>query len=431
MILAGLRVLDLSRVIAGPYCATLLADLGADVVKLERPGRGDDLRHWRGGAGMSPVYAAINRNKRCVAVDLQHPEGARLALALARQADVVVENFLPGVAERLGVGYEAVKAQNPSVVYASVTGFGQTGPYAQRPGYNTIAQGMSGLMGLTGMPGHPPTKVGGSVADLTAAFLTFGGVCAALVQRFRTGQGQFLDMSLLGSTLALLPDPAAHFFASGGVRPERSGNRNPNLAPAEAFRTKDGYLNVVIMNPDQWGRFCEALGDRAMATDPAFATNDARVAHREEFRARVERALGSEDTAAWVARLEKAAIACGPIYEFDEVFGDPQVRHLELVVEVDQPGLGPIHMLGSPFRTSAGPVKVRRPAPRLGEHTDEVLRELGLPPAEIDRLQSCGAVSLGDQSHTRPERGGLEGDQSHTSREWGGLEGARRVPPPT
>jgi len=283
-------------------------------------------------------------------------------------------------------------------VYASVTAFGQTGPYAQRPGYNTIAQGMSGLMALTGMPEQPPTKVGGSVADLAAAFLTFGGVCAALVQRFRTGQGQYLDVNLLASTLALLPDPAAHFFASGGTRPARAGNRNPNLAPAEAFRTKDGYLNVVIMNPDQWGRFCEALGDRAMATDPDFATNDARVAHREEFRARVERFLASEDTASWVTRLEKAAIACGPIYEFDEVFDDVQVRHLELVAEVVQPGLGPVRMLSFPFRVSTGPVEIRRPAPRLGEHTGEVLQALGIRPAEIQRLASSGVVDLGDGS---------------------------------
>jgi crotonobetainyl-CoA:carnitine CoA-transferase CaiB-like acyl-CoA transferase len=394
MILGGLRVLDLSRVIAGPYCATLLADLGADVVKLERPGRGDDLRHWRGGEGMSPVFAAVNRNKRGVAVDLQHPEGARLALALARQADVVVENFLPGVADRLGVGYQAVRAQNPAVVYVAVTGFGQTGPYAQRSGYNTIAQGMSGLMALTGMPDHPPTKVGGSVADLAAAFLAFGGVCAALVQRFRTGQGQYLDVNLLASTLALLPDPVAHFFAAGGIRPPRAGNRNPNLAPAEAFRTKDGYLNVVIMNPDQWGRFCEALGDEAMATDPRFATNDARVAHREEFRARVERVLATDDTAVWVTRLEKAAIACGPIYELDEVFNDPQVQHLELVTEIEQPGVGPMRLLGFPYRVSAGPIGIRRPAPRLGEHTEDVLQEVGLSPAEIERLAAAGVVQL-------------------------------------
>jgi crotonobetainyl-CoA:carnitine CoA-transferase CaiB-like acyl-CoA transferase len=394
VILSGLRVLDLSRVIAGPYCATLLADLGADVVKLERPGRGDDLRHWRGGEGMSPVYAAVNRNKRCVAVDLQHPEGARLALALARQADVVVENFLPGVAERLGLAYRVVSAANPTVVYASVTGFGQTGPYAQRAGYNTIAQGMSGLMALTGMPGDPPTKVGGSVADLTAAFLAFGGVCAALVHRFRTGQGQYLDVNLLASTLSLLPDPVALFFASGGVRPKRAGNRNPNLSPAEDFRTKDGHLNVVIMNPDQWERFCAALGDPEMATDPRFSTNDARLTHREEFRARVERALVTDSTAQWVLRLEKAAIACGPIYELDEVFEDPQVQHLELVTEVDQPGLGPVRMLGFPFRVSAGSVGVRRPAPRLGEHTEEVLTELGVSRAEQESLAAAGAIAL-------------------------------------
>lgn len=341
---------------------------------------------------MSPVFAAVNRNKRGVAVDLQHPEGARLALALARNADVVVENFLPGVAERLGLAYDAVSAANPAVVYASVTGFGQTGPYAQRPGYNTIAQGMSGLMALTGMPGDPPTKVGGSVADLTAAFLAFGGVCAALVHRFRTGQGQYLDVNLLASTLSLLPDPAALFFASGGVRPKRAGNRNPNLSPAEDFRTKDGHLNVVLMNPDQWERFCRALGDPDMATDPRFSTNDARLAHRDEFRARVERALATDSTTEWVQRLEKAAIACGPIYELDEVFQDPQVQHLELVTEVEQPGLGPVRMLGFPFRLSAGPIGVRRPAPRLGEHTDEVLEELGLEPTEIKRLLDAGVV---------------------------------------
>ena len=394
MILEGLRVLDLSRVIAGPYCAMLLADLGADVVKVERPGRGDDLRHWRGGAGMSPVFAAVNRNKRSLAVDLQHPDGARLALALACRADVVIENFLPGVTDRLGLGYAAVTAANPAVVYASVTGFGQTGPYAHRPGYNSIAQGMSGLMALTGMPDDPPTKVGGSVADVAAAFLAFGGVNAALVHRLRTGRGQHLDVNLLASSLALLPDPVAHFFAGGGVRPRREGNRNPNLAPAEAFATKDGLINVVIMNPGQWDRFCAALGDDPLARDPRFATNDARVANREAFRARVERALAGATTEEWLARFEKAAIACGPIYELDEVFADPQVRHLGLVTEVDQPECGPVRMLGFPFRASAQTFAVRRPAPRLGEHSGEVLAELGTPRAEVERLVAAGVVAL-------------------------------------
>src|SRR6266704_150957 len=337
MMLDGIRILDLSRVIAGPYCATLMADLGADVVKVERPGRGDDLRAWRGD-GMSATFAAINRNKRGIAVDLQHPGGARLVLELARRVDVLVENFLPGVADRLGLGYQAVSAGNPAVVYASITGFGQTGPHARRAGYNTIAQGMSGLMALTGMPGHPPTKVGGSVSDLAAALHAFGTVNAALVHRFRSGRGQHLDVSLLASTLGLLPDPIAHFFASGGARPRREGNRNPNLAPAEAFQTKDGFLNVVIMNPDQWERFCHALGDPELAGDLRFATNDARVANRDEFRARVEARLATATTEEWVRRLEKATIACGPIYEFDEVFADAQVQHLGLVTEMEQIG---------------------------------------------------------------------------------------------
>src|SRR6266403_4760234 len=241
--LEGIHVLDLSRVIAGPYCATLMADLGADVIKVERPGRGDDLRAWRGD-GMSATFAAINRNKRGIAVDLQHPEGARLAFELARRADVVVENFLPGVAERLGLGYPAIRAVNPAVVYASVTGFGQTGPLARKPGYNTIAQGMSGLMALTGMPGDPPTRVGGSVSDVAASYMVFGMVNAALVHRFRTGEGQHVDVSLVSASLGLLPDPVAVYFDTG-ERPVRVGNRNLNLSPAEAFQAGDGFVNVV------------------------------------------------------------------------------------------------------------------------------------------------------------------------------------------
>jgi len=392
MMLDGIRVLDLSRVIAGPYCATLMADLGADVVKVERPGRGDDLRAWRGD-GMSAAFAAINRGKRGIAVDLQQTEGSQLVFELARRADVIVENFLPGVADKLGLGYAAVSSVNPAVVYVSVTGFGQTGPHARRAGYNTIAQGMSGIMALTGMPGHPPTKVGGSVADLAAALWAFGVASAALAHRLRTGQGQHLDVSLLASTLALLPDPVAHYFDSG-QRPPRVGNRNPYLTPAEAFRTKDGWVQVVIMNPDQYGRFCRALGDDSLATDPKLATNDSRVANHDEFRARVERALARDTTGTWVARFEAEQVAAGPIYEFDEVFADPQVKHLGLVTEVEQPGYGRARMLAFPVRASATPGAIRRPAPLLGEHTAEVLGELGLPKSEIDRLAAAGVVAL-------------------------------------
>jgi formyl-CoA transferase/CoA:oxalate CoA-transferase len=392
-VLSGIRVLDLSRVIAGPYCATLMADLGADVVKLERPGRGDDLRAWRGGDGMSAAFAAVNRGKRGIAVELQHPEGARLAFDLARRADVVIENFLPGVAAKLGLGYEAVRAVNPRVVYASVTGFGQTGPYARRPGYNTIAQGMSGLMGLTGMPGHPPTRVGGSVSDLAAAFCAFGAVNAALVHRFRTGAGQHLDVNLLASTLSLLPDPVAQYFDTG-VRPKRMGNRNANLTPAEAYPTRDGMIQVVMMNPDQYERFCKALGDATLGSDPRFATNDARLTHYDDFRARVETALAGATTAEWLERFERAAIAAGPVYEFDEVFADAQVKHLEVIAEVEQPGYGTARMLNFPVRASATPAAIRRPAPLLGEHTAEILGEIGVAPAEIERLVAAGTIAV-------------------------------------
>jgi crotonobetainyl-CoA:carnitine CoA-transferase CaiB-like acyl-CoA transferase len=399
--LAGVRVLDVSRVIAGPYCTMLLADLGADVIKVERPGRGDDLREWRGRTGrpgMSAVFAAVNRNKRGIVLDLQQAEGARLLRELAARSDVLVENFVPGVADRLGVGYEAVRALNPGIVFVSVSGFGQTGPYARRPGYNTIAQGMGGLMGITGMPGHPPTRAGGSIADVAAAYLAFGAIGAALVHRLRTGAGQHLDVNLLGATLGLLPDPVAHLFDSGR-RPERVGNRNPTLTPAEAFRTRDGWLNVVLMNAEQWDRFCRVLGDEVLRTEPRFATNLERLGHHAEMKARVEAALAGAATGEWVARFEAASIAAGPIYELDEVFGDPQVRHLGLLAEVVQPTYeahgGRARMLGFPFRASATPARIRRPAPLLGEHTTEVLGEvLGLPESEIRRLADAGAVAV-------------------------------------
>jgi crotonobetainyl-CoA:carnitine CoA-transferase CaiB-like acyl-CoA transferase len=394
--LEGFRVLDLSRVIAGPYCTMLLGDLGADVVKVERPGRGDDLRALR-GQGMNAVFAAANRNKRSVALDLVHPEGARAAFALARRADVVVENFLPGVAARLGLGYDAVRAANPAVVYVSISGFGQTGPLARRPGYNLIAQGMSGIMALTGPPGGPPLRAGGSVADLAAAFLAFGAISAALVHRLRRGEGQHVDVSLLASTLSLLPDPAAHYFDTG-VRPRREGNRNPYMTPAESFRTQDGHMTLVLMSPDQWDRFCAVLGDEALRTDARFATNPGRLAHHAELKARIEAGLAERATAEWVERFEAASIAAGPIYEFDQVFEDPQVRHLGLVAEVDQPGHGPLRMLGFPFKASATPAAIRRPAPLLGEHTAEVLEELGLGPEEIERLAAAGAIALGSGS---------------------------------
>ena len=394
--LDGIRVLDLSRVIAGPYCAMLLADLGADVVKVERPGRGDDMRYLGNGKdGMSLGFATINRNKRAIAVDLQHPEGLKIILELARRADVIIENFVPGVAERLGLGYAALSATNPAVVYASVSGYGQDGPYARRPGYNTIAMGMSGLMALTGQPGDPPTRPGGSISDVAASYIAFGAVCAGLVQRFRTGRGQHVDVSLLASSVALLPDPSAHYFASG-VAPKRVGNRNPNVTPAEAFKAADGFINVVILNPEQYEKFCRALGDEGLVSEPRFATNDARIANHPDFKARVEAALARRTVDEWVERLIGAGLAAGPIYEFDQVFDDAQVKHTGMVREVDQPGLGTVRMLGFPFAVGGVRPAMRRPAPRLGQHTREVLAELGIGASEIDQLAALGAVATLD-----------------------------------
>jgi crotonobetainyl-CoA:carnitine CoA-transferase CaiB-like acyl-CoA transferase len=244
------------------------------------------------------------------------------------------------------------------------------------------------------MPGHPPTRPGGSIADLAASFLTFGAVNAALVRRFRTGEGQHVDVNLLGSMLAMLPDPVANYF-DAGVRPGREGNRNPYLTPAEAFRTGDGYIFVVVTGPEQWSRFCEGLGDPELEHHPKFATNPDRLASHADFKARVEARLATATTEAWVGRFERVSIAAGPIYEFDEVFADPQARHLGVLTELEQPGYGRLRMLDFPFQASATPARIRRPAPLLGQHTREVLEELGLPPAEIDRLAASGVVQLG------------------------------------
>ena len=394
MMLEGIKVLDLSRILAGPYAAMMLADLGADVIKLERPGRGDDLRWLRGGRGITASFASCNRNKRSIAVDLRNPEGQRVALELARQADVVLENFLPGETAKFGLSYEQVKAVNPAVVYASITGFGQDGPLARRAGYNSVGLAMSGLMALTGMPGHPPTRPGGSLADLAAGYLAFGAMNAGLVKRFRTGEGSYIDVNLLGATMGMIPDPVANYFESG-KRPERLGNRSASVTPGEVFPTKDGIVIIVLTSPDQWGRFCTELGDPEMKDDPRFATNADRLANHPAFKERVEAALAGGTTEQWVERLSKQGVAVAPVYEFHEVFDDPQVRHLGLVQAVMHPGVGPIQMLGMPYRTLPPSGTAPRPAPWLGEHTAEVLREYGFSAADIERLAAERVVQLG------------------------------------
>ena len=345
---------------------------------------------------MSASFAAMNRNKRGIAVDLQRPEGARLAFELARRADVLVENFLPGVTERLGLGYAAVRAANPAIVYASITGFGQTGPLARKAGYNTIAQGMSGLMALTGMPGHPPTRVAGSVSDVAASYMAFGMINAALVHRFRTGEGQQVDVSLLASSLGLLPDPAAIYFDTG-ERPEARGQPEPEPdarggvpgpgRPRQRRAAESGPVEALLRRARRRRRWRPTRG-----SPPTTRASRITPSSRRAWR----RILATAPVAEWVARLEAATIAAGPVYEFHEVFEDPQVRHLGLVAEMEQPGAGRVRMLGFP-----GPRLRRRrrastrPAPLLGQHTAEVLGELGLSREEIDRLAAAGVIELG------------------------------------
>lgn len=390
-LLEGLRVLDLSRILAGPLVGALMADLGADVIKVERPGRGDDMRWLRGTTGLTASFTTFNRGKRGLAIDMSKPEGRDIVLKLAAQSDVVIENFLPGATTRLGVSYDDVKVVRPDVVYASITGFGQDGPYARRGGYNSVALGMSGFMALTGMPGDPPTRPGGSLADIAAAYVAFSSINAALFRRERTGEGAYLDINLLASALSLLPDPVANFFESG-LPPKRLGNRSPSVTPGEVYEASDGLITIVLTSPVQWRALCEELDDLDMFEDPRFRTNAERLKNFDVFRARMEAHVAKRTTEDWVERLSRRSIAVGPVYEFPQVFDDPQVKHLNLVKTIDQPGLGEVKMLGLPFRTDhetgGGGI-----APRLGEHTDEIMSGLlGMSEDDIAAYEAAGLV---------------------------------------
>nr|WP_156711195.1 CaiB/BaiF CoA-transferase family protein [Nitratireductor arenosus] len=390
--LEGIRVLDLSRILAGPLVGAVMAEMGADVIKVERPGRGDDMRWLRGNTGLTASFTSFNRGKRGIAVDMGKPEGRDIILALAKKSDVIIENFLPGATAKLGVDYQSVKAVKPDIVYASITGFGQTGPYARRGGYNSVALGMSGFMALTGMPDHPPTRPGGSLADVAAANTALGAINAALLRRERQGEGAYIDVNLLASALGLLPDPVANYYESGKP-PKRLGNRSPSVTPGEVYETSDGLVTIVLTSPAQWRKLCEELGDMEMFEDSRFKTNGDRLRNFDAFRARMDAHIAEATTAEWVERLSRLAIAVGPVYEFPQVFEDPQVVHLELVKTVEQPGLGEVKMLGLPFRSMPETGVKNSIAPRLGEHTHEVLRDLlGMDAQALDRLGATRTI---------------------------------------
>jgi len=382
--LSGLRVLDLSRVLAGPWATQLLGDLGADVIKVERPGAGDDTRAWgppwlQDEAGRNTQEAAYflcaNRNKRSVEVDLGSPAGQELIRALASKADVLVENFKVGGLRAYALDHESLRALNPRLIYCSITGFGQTGPYAQRPGYDFLVQGMGGLMSLTGHPdgvaGGGPMKVGVALTDIMTGLYASNAILAALAYRERTGHGQHIDLALLDVQVATLANQAANYLV-GGVVPGRMGNSHPNIVPYQDFRTADGHMIVTVGNEGQFKAFCGVLGTPEWTSDPRFSSNAARVAHREELGRLINAITPTRTTQNWIAAMERAGVPCGPINTLDKVFTDPQVVSRGLRVEMPHPVAGSVPLVGNPIRLSESPVAYRRPPPSVGEHTDEV-----------------------------------------------------------
>ncbi len=409
--LDGIRVLDLSRVLAGPWCTQILADLGADVVKIERPGAGDDTRHWgppflKDADGhdtdQASYYTACNRNKRSVTLDIATPEGQALIRQMALQADVLVENFKVGGLAQYGLDHASLLALNPRLIYCSVTGFGQDGPYAERAGYDLMIQAMTGMMSITGRPdsesGGGPLRVGVALTDLFTGVYASTAILAAIHVRHSTGRGQHIDMALLDVGMAILANQASGFLATG-VAPQRQGNSHPSLAPYQDFPTLDGSMLLAIGNDGQFARFCEAAGHPEWAKDPHFASNTLRVRHRGDLIPAMEAVTRTHSTADWVALLEGIAVPCGPINDIAQAFADPQVQARGLAVALprwksgDAPdGVATITGVASPLRLSGNPPVLRNAPPALGQHTEEVLQELGLDATRIEQLRANGVI---------------------------------------
>ncbi len=377
--LRGVRVIDLSQVMAGPFCTLLLADLGADVIKVEPPG-GDLSRSMGGdrlrltGADRAP-FLALNRNKRSVVLDLKLPAARDRLLALLRDADVLVESFRPGVAERLGIAWGTVSDVNPRIVYTSISGFGQVGPWADRPGFDLIAQGMAGVMSVTGAPGGDPVKCGVPVSDLAAGLYAANGIQAALIARASTGRGQRVETSLFEAALGLSVWEATEFFATGEA-PRPLGSAHRLSAPYQAFRASDGYVTIAALTPSHWERLCMVIDRADLALDPRFATNADRMANRDALVVEIDRALAARSVADWVDRLLAEGIPCGPILDYAQVFGEPHTAARRMIEVADHPVEGPVRMLGLPVKVGDGDGIVRRPPPLLGEHTRDVLEAL-------------------------------------------------------
>lgn len=384
--LRHLRVLDLTRVRAGPTCVRQLADFGADVIKIEAT-EPEDM----GGARDGPDFQNLHRNKRSLTLNLKLAQGREIFARLARSADVVVENYRPQVKHRLGVDYESLRRINRRIILASISGFGQDGPYRDRPGFDQIAQGLSGLMSVTGAPGGGPMRVGAAVADVAAGLLAALGILIALIERESSGEGQWVQANLLQAAIHLLDFQAARYTMAGEVA-EQVGNDHPTSMPTSAYRTADGYLNVAASGSQMWQRLCEAIGRTDLAAHPDFRHAEARARNRAALNAEIDRALAARSSAEWVEILNRAGVPCGPIHTMDRVFADPQVKHLGVAAELEHPRLGRIRLLDQPVRLSRTPARLARATPERGEHTAELLSELGYDAAAIARFRKEGIV---------------------------------------
>ena len=381
------KVLDLTRARAGPTAARQLADFGADVIKIEAPG---DPNYADMGTRHGPDFQNLHRNKRSLTLDLKTPEGLEIFMKLAEKADVIIENYRPEVKHRLKISYEDVRAVNRGIVYASISGFGQTGPYANRPGLDQIAQGLGGHMSVTGKPGEGPVRSGAAISDMTAGFLTAGGIMAALLERYKSGEGQWLHTSLLQAQIFLLDFQAARWTVDGEVAPQE-GNNHPTNVPMGTFKTEDGYVNIAPMG-SMWSKFCSVMDLEDMELDYKFATQDARFQNRRDVDQRIENVTVTQSTAHWVDILNAAGIPCGPIYQMDEVFGDEQVKHLGVAQPVDSPGRGNTQILAQSITMERTPSHLAVGSPELGQHVVEILHDLGYTSNEIDQLREKGIV---------------------------------------
>jgi formyl-CoA transferase len=390
--LLGIRVLESTQHLAGPSCAMFLADMGAEVIKIERPGQGDASRILgRLQNGESPMYTALNRNKLSLTLNYKDARAVHIFMQLAASSDIIVENNRPGVMDRLGLGYTAVQVVNPQIIYASLSGFGQTGPYRDRGGYDTIAQGMSGIMSATGNEGAPPAKAGVPLVDIGTGLFTAYGILAAYIHRQRTGEGQYLDMALLDCAIAFSIWEAAAVF-SGGEVPVPLGSMHRRNQPHGAFKTQDGYLCIAADQQHHWKIFCELTGLEPLLHDPRFATNRDRVENRHALQAAMEAALVHKTSQEWNDILAAAGVPCGPVYGYDQVFTDPQVQHRQMAVDIEHAKAGHLTITNTPLKLSATPGRVRLPAPVLGQHTDDILRRLGYDQATIAHYHDAGVV---------------------------------------